>query len=69
MLNGIWEGAVEKPYGRGPTLVAWCLGLIGTVMLMVSPLAAQAFRVQVLVGGGIVLAVGAVIFAVCQLRG
>jgi hypothetical protein len=69
MLDGIREGAVEKPYGRGLTLVAWCLGLIGTVILMVSPVAAQAFRVPVLVGGGTVLAVGAVIFAVCQLRG
>ena len=69
MLDGIREGAVEKPYGRGLTLVAWCLRLIGTVMLMVSPVAAQTFRVPVLVVGGTVLAVGAVIFAVCQLRG
>jgi hypothetical protein len=43
--------------------------LIETVMLMVGPVAVQAFRVPVLVGGGTVLAVGAVIFAVCQLRG
>ena len=68
MVDGIEESAVEKPYGRGLTFVAWSLGLIGTVMLMVSPVAAETFRVTALVIGGILLVAGAVTFAVCQLR-
>ena len=59
---------MQKFYGRGPVFFAWSTAVLGTVMLMLSPIATADTRMPLVVASVALLAVGVVVFGVCQLR-
>jgi hypothetical protein len=68
LIDQNWVSAMEKTYGRGLTLVACCLALIGAVAVVASTIASDGLYFLLLVGGSILVALGAAIYLVCQLR-
>jgi hypothetical protein len=52
----------------GLAVLAWCLAVIGTILLLVSPIVSAHLITHVLVAAGIFLVLGAGSYVVCRLR-
>ena len=58
----------NKTYGRGLTLVAWCLAMIGAVAIVASTIAPDGWYFRLVVGGTTLFTLGGAVFLTCHLR-
>jgi hypothetical protein len=59
---------VEKPYGRGLTLVGWCVAAAGIALILISTLASDNLLVPLQIGGLLLFALGSAGFVLGQRR-